>query len=407
MKIGILTLSLKRGGAERVASLVGTFLACRHDVYTILFDAAGKADYPAGGTLIDLKLPEPAGRKPLSRFLNTMLAVPRLRRLKRELKLDVLLSFLEPANIPNVLSGIDTCKTVLAITEDKSYTQINDFQRSITDFLIRRLYGRADLILSASKAAGRTLIEKYSISSEKIQTIYNPVDLDAIDAMANRKCEVCGKNEACQKMFTGPVVLSAGRLTLPKGHWHLIRAFRQVKNDVPNANLVILGDGELNDYLISLVNDLGLSDSVFFPGYQPDPFCYMKRASVFVLSSLWEGFGNVILESLAVGTPGIATDVHSGPREILAPKTDFRSITQNLEHAEFGLLVPPPDGRFYSASDPLTFSERTIAKAVIKMLTDHAIAYDFSARGRKRAEDFRTDILLAEYEAVLSDLLHR
>jgi glycosyltransferase involved in cell wall biosynthesis len=407
MKIGILTLSLKRGGAERVASLVGTFLSRRHEVYTILFDTTGQADYPAGGSLVSLNLPEPAGRKPLPRLFNTFRAIPRLRRLKRELKLDVVLSFLEPANIPNVLSKIDGCKTVLAVTEDKSYTHINDLQRRLTDFLIRRLYPKADRIFSASKGAGRTLSEKFHVPPEKIRTIYNPVDLAAVSELAGRDCTLCEKNETCKKIFDGPVVLSAGRLTLPKGHWHLIRAFHEVRKTLPNAKLVILGDGELKEVLVSLVSALGLSDVVFFPGYQVNPFCYMKRASVFVLSSLWEGFGNVILESLAVGLPVISTDIRSGPREILAPETDSDHVAREIETATFGLLVPPLDGRFYSASDPLTASERFLSDAIIKMLTDHDLARNFSARGFKRAADFRTDLLLPEYDSGLSDLFHR
>jgi glycosyltransferase involved in cell wall biosynthesis len=400
MKIGILTLSLKRGGAERVASLVGTFLSDRHEVHTILFDTSGGFDYPYGGELVDLNLPEPKGRDPLARLKNTLKAVPKLRRLKRELKLDVMLSFLEPANIPNVLSRTPECKTVLAITEDKSYTQLRDVQRWVTDFLIRQLYGKADLIVSASKGAGRTLSEKYGVGMEKIRPIYNPVDLDAIAKMADAPV---GKDY--ETLFDGPVVLSAGRLTLPKGYWHLLRAFRMVKEAVPAAKLVILGDGEQKSYLAGLADELGLSDCVFFPGYQTNPFCFMKRASVFVLSSLWEGFGNVVLESLAAGTPVVATDVRSGPREILAPETDFYRRAVGMELAEYGILVTQLDGKFRPAGKPLIPAEMFLAEGIVKMLTDQALAEGYRRKGPERAWAFRTEALLPIYEQTLWELI--
>jgi glycosyltransferase involved in cell wall biosynthesis len=402
MNIGILTLSLKRGGAERVASLVSRYLADRHKVYTILFDTTAGFDYPAGGEVIDLKLAEPRGRNPLARFVNTTLAISRLKRLKCQLNLDVMLSFLEPANIPNLLSRTANCRTIVEIQEDKGFKQIRDLQRRGTEFLIRKFYSKADLLIAASGGAGQTMTEKFGIPAEKIRVIYNPVDPDEI-----RKLSELPISGPCEFLNSpqGPIVMTVGRLTLPKGHWHLIRAFRQVREAIPNAKLVILGDGELSDYLVDLTKKLNLSDCVFFPGFKPNPFQYLKQADVFVLSSLWEGFGNVILESLAVGTPVISTDVRSGPREILAPEDSFYRTISEPQYARYGVLVPRLDGAFHPAEMPLTAAEAMLAGTIIKLLTDNQMAGTYREGGMVRARDFSADRLLSVYEQTLKEIV--
>jgi glycosyltransferase involved in cell wall biosynthesis len=400
MNIGILTLSLKRGGAERVASLVSRYLAERHKVYTILFDTTAGLDYPAGGEVIDLKLAEPKGRNPLARLVNTTFAIPRLRRLKCQLNLDVMLSFQDPANISNVLAQTPECKTVLGVHEDKSYNQVRDFQRCGTEFLIRKLYRRADLLIAASSGAGQTMAEKFGVPAEKIRVIYNPVDPEEIRKRSEEPisgpCEFLNSPQ-------GPIVMAVGRLTRAKGHWHLIRAFKRVREAVPNAKLVILGDGELSDYLIDLTKKLGLSDCIFFPGFKPNPFQYLRQADIFVLSSLWEGFGNVILESLAAGAPVISTDVRSGPREILAPEDSYYRTIAEPQYAKYGVLVPRLDGAFHLAEEPLTAAESMLAETIVKLLTESQLARTYREAGIVRARDFSTDRLLAIYEQTLKD----
>jgi glycosyltransferase involved in cell wall biosynthesis len=401
MNIGILTLSLKRGGAERVAALVSRYLSQKHNVYMILFDTTAGYDYPFGGQLIDLNLPEPKNRCPLTRLKNTLRAVPKLRQLKGQLNLDVMLSFLEPANIPNVLSRTDHCRTILSITEDKSYTQGRSLRRWIGESLIRGLYGRADLLIAASAGAGQTMTEKFGIPAEKIRVIHNPVDLDEIRILSDLPI-----TEPCDFLSSphGPIVMTVGRLTLPKGQWHLIRAFTQVRKSIPSARLVILGDGELSDLLIDLTKKMGLSDCVFFPGFKSNPFQYLRRAAVFVLSSLWEGFGNVVLESLAVGVPVISTDVRSGPREILAPEDVFYRTILMPQYAKFGVLTPGLDGKFHSADEPLTAAESVLAGTIVKMLSDSELARAYRQAGPIRASDFHADRLLAFYEQAMVDI---
>ena len=121
-----------------------------------------------------------------------------------------------------------------------------------------------------------------------------------------------------------------GRLTPQKDFPPLLRAFCLVRKEIPGAKLIILGEGRERLRLEQLAAELGLPGSAQFPGFVLNPFAFMARAAVFVLSSRWEGFGNVLVEAMACGTPVVSTDCPSGPSEI-------------LDGGTFGRLVPPGD----------------------------------------------------------------
>ena len=120
----------------------------------------------------------------------------------------------------------------------------------------------------------------------------------------------------------------------------LIRAFSKVAEKNENINLAILGQGELKEDLEKLVAEYNLQDRVFLLGFQSNPFKYVSKSSVFVLSSLFEGLGNVVLEALACNVPIISTDCKSGPREILAPGTSLDKKIESAETNEYGILIP-------------------------------------------------------------------
>lgn len=125
------------------------------------------------------------------------------------------------------------------------------------------------------------------------------------------------------------MILGVGRLTPAKDYPNLIRAFGLVKQQ-RDARLMILGEGELRPELEALVDELGLNDSVALPGFVDNPYAYMAHASVFALSSFWEGLPTVLIEAVGIGTPVVSTDCKSGPREI-------------LDGGKYGILVPVQD----------------------------------------------------------------
>jgi glycosyltransferase involved in cell wall biosynthesis len=191
-------------------------------------------------------------------------------------------------------------------------------------FIARWCYGWADGVVAVSQGVADDLSFTIGLPRERIRVIYNPVVVPELFELATEPVE-----SPWLRAGEPPVVLSVGRLTAAKDYPTLLRAFSQVIK-ARQMRLVILGEGEERGGLEVMVRDLGLEDVVSLPGFAKNPYAYMSKAAVCVLSSAWEGFGNVLVEAMAVGTPVVATDCPNGPAEI-------------LENGKYGRLVPVGD----------------------------------------------------------------
>jgi glycosyltransferase involved in cell wall biosynthesis len=176
--------------------------------------------------------------------------------------------------------------------------------------LVKRFYPLADAVVARSKGVAEDLVQNMKVPRERVHVIYNPTDPE-IEAKAQEPFE-----HPWFKNSKIPVILCVARLAPEKDLPTLIRAFSVVRKERP-AKLAILGEGSERAKLEALVKELGLEGDVWMPGFVDNPFKFMKRATVFALSSKFEGFGMVIAEALAVGTPVVSTDCPSGPAEIL------------------------------------------------------------------------------------------
>jgi glycosyltransferase involved in cell wall biosynthesis len=182
-------------------------------------------------------------------------------------------------------------------------------------------YRYSNYVVGISKGLSEDVATVFNVPSDKVVTIYNPAVTDEqLDPINSGKC---GIEEG------SPIVLGAGRLVKEKGFDTLIRAFARIRLKC-SARLYILGEGHERSSLERLAHTLGLQDDVHMPGFVDNPFAYMQTADVFVLSSRWEGFGNVLVEAMACGTQVVSTDCPSGPTEI-------------LEGGKWGKLVPVGD----------------------------------------------------------------
>jgi len=211
----------------------------------------------------------------------------------------------------------------------------------------------------------KDLEKKFNIIKKKIEIIYNPIDSEKIMKLKEEEVEDL-RIKGCKSF-----IIAVGRLTKQKGYPYLLRAYSRICKEI-YEKLIILGTGEDEEKLKSLVNELGIRDSVFFLGFQKNPYKFMKRASLFVSSSLWEGFPNVILEAKALGVPVISTDCHSGPSEIIT-------------NGKNGILVPPAD-------------EKALSEAMLNLLKNKNLRRRFSIKGKKRAEYFSIEKILPQYE---------
>lgn len=220
---------------------------------------------------------------------------------------------------------------------------------------LRKTYLSADAIVAVSDGVADDLAMCSGISRGRIATIYNPIVGPDITTLAEEPL-----NEPYFGQGTPPVILAVGRLDPQKDYPTLIRAFARLRQN-REARLVILGAEHrlrplYRQELIDLAADLGVACDLILPGYVDNPFAYMARAQVFVLSSTHEGLPGVLIQALACGCPAVSTDCPSGPREI-------------LEDGRYGALVPVGDDAAMAAAIEQTL-EKPIQFEVLKKRAD-------------------------------------
>ena len=204
------------------------------------------------------------------------------------------------------------------------------------------LFANAAHCVGVSHGVSKSLADTIGVPAENITTIYNPVVTPDLTNMAMEQ-----PNHPWFLDHGAPIILAAGRLEKQKDYPTLIRAFSRLAGLRP-CRLVILGHGSKQHELEALAKDLAVADRVSFAGWTDNPFAFMSRAALFVLSSIHEGFSLVLAEALACGCPCVSTDCPSGPAEILqhgrlgplVPVGDDAALAEAMGH----VLDQPPDG---------------------------------------------------------------
>lgn len=186
---------------------------------------------------------------------------------------------------------------------------------------MRFFYKHADKIVVVSEGVSTDVCNITGLPRSRIPAVKNPVITRQMFMLANEALEHRWLNDPDIKVIVG-----IGRLTRQKDFPTLIKAFAQVRNHM-ECRLVILGEGRDRQRLESLVQELGLTEEVQLAGFVPNPYPWLSKSSLYVLSSLWEGSPNALTEALALGIPVVSTDCRSGPREI-------------LQDGRYGNLVP-------------------------------------------------------------------
>jgi glycosyltransferase involved in cell wall biosynthesis len=319
---------------------------------------------------------------------------------------DTVLSFMERANIVNVLAAGRSGHRAVICERTRPSGEFSGLRGALMRPLIRRYYRRAALVVANSEGVRRDLAENFSVPPEKLRVVRNGYDTTAIAAQARVPLE-----PAWARVFERPALVTSGRLTPAKGQWHLLRIFREVKRAVPEAALVLVGDGELKGYLEGLAAGLGLKvfsapgtpppdEDVYFAGFRENPHNFTAAARLFVFTSLWEGFPNALVEALACGAPVMAADCDSGPREILAPGTSLGS--RGPERARYGVLMPALSGRRPPETVPPEPMEAAWADAIQTLLKDGKALEDYARTGTARAADFSLDKAAALWKELLT-----
>jgi glycosyltransferase involved in cell wall biosynthesis len=274
---------------------------------------------------------------------------PRLARIMRAKRFDAMLS--SPRNFPPLLvKQMCFLPTRVVIREASTNSvALKQVKRPFKELVAIRLgyrflYPSADAVVAPSRGVAGSLLQLSPIPIQKVRVIYNPVVSPELYEKADAPVE-----HPWFQPHQPPVVLAAGRLVALKGYDTLLRAFARVRQETP-ARLVILGEGPERPNLERLAAELGVAADVDLPGFDPNPFRYMKRAGVFVLSSRYEGLPNVLIQALACGCPVVSTDCPSGPSEILdggrygalVPVDDVEAMAGAIVRALLGQVAPAP-----------------------------------------------------------------
>ncbi len=240
-------------------------------------------------------------------------------------------------------------------------------------FFIKLLDPRADAIIVPARGLREHLVRDFDIPEKKIAVIPNPVASGHITAAMHESIA-----HPWFERHDRPILLNAGVLDAQKNQKLLLRAFAQVRKNLP-SRCVILGEGPLRGELEAQAKTLGVAEEVAFLGFQDNPFKFMAKADAFVLSSDYEGFGIVLAEALACGCPVVSTDCDYGPKEV-------------VEEGKTGLLVPVND-------------EAALAQAILRALSDQDLRRRLIDNGRRRARDFSQDTVAKRYAEAIRSVL--
>jgi glycosyltransferase involved in cell wall biosynthesis len=291
--------------------------------------------------------------------LNVLRQIREMRELKKKLHIDVCISFLPGADIINVFSGVGEKQIVSVRTLESWFT--HSFFKKI---YVETSYRRCDRIIAVSNAAREDCIRFFHVPADKITSIPNAVgslrpgpgiDDEVRAFIGNRK-----------------LIITTARLNPEKGNERLIRSFAAAADRIPDACLLILGDGPLRASLVSLIKQLHMQDRILLPGRRTNPQDYLRASDLFVLPSSREGMPNSLLEAMACGLPVISC--RNGAEEILRDNNASQE-GNGIEYTSYGVLVPVDD-------------EKALRDAITTMMLNSALREQYARRSLQRAKKY-------------------
>lgn len=354
---------LGQGGAERVTvTLLKYFDRSKFDITLVLMKAKGDyiKDIPDDVELIDLKV------KKLWFIL-----LPLAKAIK-QVKPDIILSISGGTNAPAVIARKLSGLHPRLLISERNILKIGELtaKRRVLIALKKFTYSGADAILTVSEGVREDLIHSFNLPPDIITTTFNPIVSEALYEAANEPL-----NEKYLEVEKLGYILGVGRMVPQKNFELLIEAFKEIKKKY-RLKLVILGAGPHKLKLEAMVKENGLRDDVLMPGFDKNPFKWMSKCRVFVLSSNNEGLPGALIQAMACGAPVVSTDCPSGPSEIIS------GLSEN------GILIPMND-------------KVALVNALEKLLADRQKAALFATQGKQRAKKFEIVRVAKIYEEAL------
>ena len=381
-KILILIPSLEfGGGAERFASLIATRLSKIYNVKVLTFFDSTNL-YSFKGEYISLK--ENIGLRNNIYKSFKINEFFRLFKIYKHISLnspDIILSFIDFANFPVIITKFlfrIKIPLIIAIRCNPKIVYKNSNQHA--NFLIKRLYNSnlVDRIVLVSKELQDIMEEDYQIRKDKMITLYNGIEIEKIrekkDKIIHDYKEIFNNTKIIK-------FITVGRLHDDKGHDYLIEAFCKVRKEIKSSKLIIIGDGPLKHELETTIKRKGIENEIILLGLKKNPFKYLAKSDIFILSSKNEGFPNVLIEALACGLPIISTNCKTGPNEI-------------LEGGTYGLLVNVMDSE-------------NMAEKMIYLAKNKELMKKYSQKSLIRADFFNFERIFKDWVKLINRILSK
>jgi len=341
---------LDQGGLERICAMTAKLLTPHCHLTLVVFSTKGMIYDVDGVDMIDLNLGSVPGK--VGKAVNLCKRIRAIKKIKRERNIEITYSFGPTANLANVFTRV----------RDKIWVGIRGYGALQDKNSMRRLCRRADRVICCSKVMADDV--KTQFGAKDVVCVYNPCDVESIRRLAKEPLPADS-----QKFFdTGAQVVAAmGREHDVKGFWHLIKAFALAKKKIPALKLMIVGEGTFAEYR-KLAEDLQVEQDVWFTGVQKNPFAYLKQASLFVMTSVSEGFPNSLIEAMAVGTPAMSVNCKTGPAEIFLDDYRKGGDEHTVIEGEYGVLLPVINSKKNLDASVIEKEEKIMAEQMVSML---------------------------------------
>ena len=353
------------GGAEMVlVHMINYFHRQGYSMELVVFD-----DYLDYCQLIPKDIPVHGLHK--KNKLEFFRIVSDLRSIIKQYQPDAIISLMCYTNIVSVLASRFIRKNMKLILCEHTFLPMllkgTPFQ-AVKRWLISHTYNRADWVVGVSQSIRSMLVRDFHLNSEKTLCIHNSIPIDEINHKAAEAID--------HPFFLGGhvILVSVGRFVPEKRFDRLLRAFATVCHERGDVVLIIIGEGGLRPELEKLTQSLGIANRVDFVGFKTNPFAWMSKADLFVLSSDVEGLPMALLEAMACGIPVVSTNCCSGPNELIDERVN-------------GLLTKLDDG--------------ALSDAILRLLNDPQTLKRYQAGARQRAATFDIANIMAKYEALL------
>lgn len=330
-KIAVVIPTLEGAGCEKlVAEMLPTF-ANHFEVNLIMYEMYNDFSIPKGIKVLTLDSKNRSQHSFAYKTIRLLYRVFYLGLLFRKHKYDLILSFIDGCNINSFLGktlfGVKSRLILAEHTVNKNFFQYNKYSNKfkyIIKLLLYCAYNKSDRVVAISSSMRNFLVNDIGVKSNKIEIIYNGINTTNFNAREEFSLDLDERFESAKiKLIT------VGRLVEGKNQEFLIKLMPSILDKFPDARLFILGKGELNNRLLNIISKLNLSDRVFLLGWKNNVHLYLKKSDLFLFSSHYESFCNVVAESLMCGVPVITSRYDDVVDELIFSSTLGEAVDSN------------------------------------------------------------------------------